>query len=307
MANSPIQARTLRHASLLLLFTTSLIAQSDHGFGAVSPVPIPQLQAHDHNGREVDLSDLLAGRRTAIQFIFTDCPTTCPLLGSLFQRVQKALPASDESSQLLTITVDPARDTPSRLTEWLQTFHHTPRWTALRLKPTALNKLLRTLSVPPGPAVAHSLQIFLIDSAGRYVARTTALPTSTQVLTALQSPAENPPHPGARIYRDKHNFVATIDGEPLAPRAARCANCHGLHRAGGSEGEVLAPSLLPSQLLTSRPRRGGPPSAYTEATFCQSLQSGRDPAGVQFSSVMPRYQIESRTCRTLWNFLTSPR
>jgi len=297
----------LRYATLLWFSTATLLAQSDHGFGPVPPVPLPDLTAHDQTGRTVSLSELLAGRRTAIHFIFTDCPTTCPLLGSLFQRVQNALPPEDEQPQLVTITVDPVRDTPPRLTDWLTTFRAGSRWTALRLATGDLNQLLRTLGIQPGPAVAHSLQIFLVDSAGRYVARTTALPTAAQVVTALQSTPEPPPHPGAQIYLTKAHHAATVDGEPLAAAAARCANCHGPDRTGRSEGEVQVPSLFANTLLASKPRRGGPPSAYTEATFCQSLQTGRDPAGVQFSSVMPRYQLDPRTCHLLWQFLTSPR
>ncbi len=295
----------LRHAVLFLLTASYLTAQSDHGFGAVKPVPLPDLIGLDHRGHEVSLRELLRERRTAIQFIFTDCPTTCPLLGSLFKRVEKALPPSEQQPQLLTITVDPARDTPTRLSAWLATFHHTPRWTALRFSPGDLNKLLRTLGIPPGPAVAHSLQIFLADSAGRYVARTTALPSAAQVVTALREQPVTPTHPGAHIYGSKSDLHATIDGEPLEPFAARCANCHGQDRAGRTEGELKVPGLLPEHLLIAQPRRGGPSSAYTETTFCQSLQSGRDPAGVQFSSVMPRYQLDPRTCHTLWQFLTT--
>jgi hypothetical protein len=53
------------------------------------------------------------------------------------------------------------------------------------------------------------------------------------------------------------------------------------------------------------PRRGGPASAYSRETFCAGLRSGVDPAGVQFSPLMPRYQIDNRSCAMLWQFLTS--
>jgi protein SCO1/2 len=298
---------TIRPIALLLLAATS-VAAADHGFGPVEPALLPDLTAHDQAGREVSLRSLVTGRRTAVQFVFTECPTTCPLLGSLFQRVQKALLPTEAEAQLLTISVDPERDTPARLTTWLSTFHAVPRWTALRIKQHALNELLRTFRLDPGPAVAHSLQIFLIDSSGRYIARTTALPTAAQVLIALRAPEPGPPpHPGAQLYLTKSNFRATVDGEPIAPHAARCANCHGPNRTGRTEGEILAPALLPATLLTPQPRRGGPPSAYSEAAFCQLLQTGRDPAGVHLSSVMPRYQLDPRACHLLWQFLTSPR
>lgn len=290
----------LRGTALFLLLAATTAAQQDHGFGAVTPVPLPNLKATDENGREIALRDLLAGRRTALQFIFTSCPTTCPLLGSLFQRVDRSLPPTAAEPQLLSITVDPAQDSPTRLAAWLQTFHHTPRWKALRLPPDSLRQLLRAFNIQPGPAVAHSLQIFLVDAEGRYIARTTALPTSIQVVTALQ---ETPQH----SVPSRSGFSATVDGEPIAAHAALCANCHGSDYTGRTEGKAVAPSLQRDALLTAKPRRGGPPSAYSEESFCQALQSGRDPAGVQFSSIMPRYQMSPQACRTLWNFLTTPR
>ena len=69
----------------------------------------------------------------------------------------------------------------------------------------------------------------------------------------------------------------------------------------------MAPALTAGALKTAQARRGGPPSNYTQASFCVSVRTGVDPAGVVLSPVMPRYQIDSRACAQLWGFLTDGR
>ena len=54
-----------------------------------------------------------------------------------------------------------------------------------------------------------------------------------------------------------------------------------------------------------RRRRGGPASAYARESFCQSLQTGIDPAGVMFASSMPRYELTAGQCAALWDFVSS--
>jgi hypothetical protein len=61
--------------------------------------------------------------------------------------------------------------------------------------------------------------------------------------------------------------------------------------------------LTAEALTAERGRRGGPPSGYTERSFCEGLRRGIDPAGVRYSDLMPRYEIDGRTCHALWQFL----
>jgi|GEM_PF-3771694 len=42
-----------------------------------------------------------------------------------------------------------------------------------------------------------------------------------------------------------------------------------------------------------------PPSACSLSAFYESLHSGLDPASVQFSPVIPRYQPSSTVCQNL--------
>jgi len=305
----------MRILFFLAVFVLPSLTAGDHPFGPVPPSALPDIRVTRHDGQTIRLRDALSGRRTAIQFVFTNCRTACPLLGSLFQRVGKGLTAPD--AQLVSISVDPVHDTPPQLAEWLSTFHATPNWSAWTVSPAYLPRLLKAFGEDSGPPSGHTLQVFIVDRTARYVARTVSLPTASAVLAELQSnqaPLEpeiqslQTPAPanGQDIFDGRTPLRATSGKEPIAANAARCANCHGANRNGGAEGSTRVPALDRNILTGAHSRRGGPPSAYTLPSFCETLRTGVDPAGVQLSQIMPRFQIDTRSCATLWHFLMKP-
>ena len=286
--------------------------QGGHGFGPVPPVELPDVAVTRHDGARLRLREVFRGHRTAVQFIFVDCPTACPLLGSLFRKVDQAL--SDSDAQLVSITVNPERDSAARLGEWRKRFAAGPRWLGLRLETVDLPAVLAAFGQESGPPTGHTLQVFLVDSLARYVARTTDLPGAAAVAGALRvEPTLAGAIPakariaatGQDIFEGRGGVTASIGTDRLDPRASHCSGCHGARGNGGGEGKTVVPGLRGAALTRSMSRRGGPASAYSRETFCASLRSGVDPAGVQFSPMMPRYEIDNRSCAMLWQFLTS--
>lgn len=305
-----------RVPQILLLLATVLAAASQdwHGFGPVAPVLLPDLEAERHDGERVRLRQVFAGRRSVVQFVFVDCPTACPLLGNLFHKVDREL--DDPSAQLVTITVNPAADTPARLNEWRRQFHASSRWLALRLAESDLKVLLRAFQQDSGPPSGHTLQVFFVDSGTQYVGRTTAMPNADAIarqLNATLRPAAPKPAPvraaapagGEDLFAGRGRIAPSTGGDFVAPETVRCAGCHGVTGEGGGEGKQRTPPIRGAELTAERRRRGGPPSRYTVESFCDSLRTGVDPAGVRFSDLMPRYALDGRSCRLLWDFLTN--
>ncbi len=89
----------------------------------------------------------------------------------------------------------------------------------------------------------------------------------------------------------------------LRPDVVRCGNCHAA-AAGPGIARSLAPRLTRDLLLQPQPRRGGPASAYSVASFCRLLRTGVDPAYVLLSLEMPQYALDDAHCQALWRFLT---
>lgn len=74
----------------------------------------------DQDGRKVKLkSEVFGDKLVVIDFAYTTCTTICPVLTALLVKVQNALAdRQGKEVALVTITVDPARDTPARLKEY---------------------------------------------------------------------------------------------------------------------------------------------------------------------------------------------
>jgi protein SCO1 len=71
-------------------------------------------QMVDQNG-EAFQSDSLRGSVTLVNFIFTSCPSVCPLLTRQMKAVQEATKGFKPPVRLVSISVDPERDTPTAL------------------------------------------------------------------------------------------------------------------------------------------------------------------------------------------------
>jgi protein SCO1/2 len=77
----------------------------------------------DHRGERFDRERLL-GRWTLVTFGFTSCPDACPTMLTNFAELRKSLVATwkGPEPQFVFVTVDPARDTPQVLSQYVPSF-----------------------------------------------------------------------------------------------------------------------------------------------------------------------------------------
>lgn len=86
---------------------------------------VPELALRDEHGRAVTKADL-RGHVTIVAFFFTGCTTVCPMLSARLGLVQHRLRNMGGLAQILSISVDPERDTPERLREYARGYHARP-------------------------------------------------------------------------------------------------------------------------------------------------------------------------------------
>lgn len=108
---------------------------------------IPDTPVLDQEGRRLNFyTDLVKGRSVAINFIFTTCTTICPPLAATFAKVQKlAGEKSGREFHLISISVDPATDTPPRLKAWSEKFKAAEGWTLVTGNKQDIDNLLKSL------------------------------------------------------------------------------------------------------------------------------------------------------------------
>jgi protein SCO1 len=76
----------------------------------------PDFVLQDAEGRQVSLADL-RGKVVVLHFIYTNCPDVCPLHAERIAEIQEMVNRTPmrELAQFVTITTDPANDTPDLL------------------------------------------------------------------------------------------------------------------------------------------------------------------------------------------------
>jgi protein SCO1/2 len=88
---------------------------------------LPPFSLVDENAKPVTLSDL-QGKVWIADFVFTSCADACPRLQQKLKRIQDRLlpPEQGGNVALLSISVDPQRDTPEKLKQYSQIFGARP-------------------------------------------------------------------------------------------------------------------------------------------------------------------------------------
>lgn len=122
-----LRQRFLFIAALLIGFTlvvAVVLPDREHQFGGSHfdpPVKSPNFSLPDSEGKVFDLSENM-DRVVLIFFGYTSCPDICPATLSDFKEVHKLLGTKADQVKFVFITVDPERDTPERLRQYLDLF-----------------------------------------------------------------------------------------------------------------------------------------------------------------------------------------
>jgi protein SCO1 len=129
----------------------------------------------DQDGRQRTDADF-RGKPFLVFFGFTHCPDICPTALFEMSEVLRRLGPDAANTAVLFISVDPERDTPEKLKEYLSSFH--PRIVGLTGSPQEIAEVEKTYRVYAkkipldggGYTMDHSAIVYLMDKDGRFVA-----------------------------------------------------------------------------------------------------------------------------------------
>jgi protein SCO1/2 len=159
----PVTARRLR-----LLRDITLPPAPPLAIGQV----VPDFTLVDQTRTRVSLSQF-RGKVVALNFVYTSCvlPQFCYRLANHFSVVQRRFATRmGRDLVLLTITFDPARDTPERLAEYARQWKADPAvWRFLTGETAAIAKVSQMFALDAFPdegLISHSTRAVVIDRAG---------------------------------------------------------------------------------------------------------------------------------------------
>jgi protein SCO1/2 len=137
--------------------------------------PAPDFALTDQDGKALDSADL-RGKVVLVSFVFTTCNGTCPATTHRMCTVADALHEQGLLKggrvQLVSITLDPDRDTPAALRRYMRLYDIDPaHWCFLTGPPRQVEKVIADWGMWARPAAQgqldHPSRIFLVDPRGR--------------------------------------------------------------------------------------------------------------------------------------------
>ncbi|GBF05670.1 electron transport protein SCO1/SenC [Deinococcus aerius] len=145
-----------------------------YGTAYTPPRAAQTFSGTDQNGQPWTFQPGGTGRTTALFFGFTHCPNICPLSLAYLEKAREALPPRErERLDIVLVSVDPDRDTPARLKEYVEFFGQA---TGVRVPEPALSQVARGYGVayqkadvksPTNYQINHTTATYLIDASGR--------------------------------------------------------------------------------------------------------------------------------------------
>lgn len=176
----------MRNKSALLLIVGLLI-----GMGLVALWGIPRLtphafhgtllqspsEAHDftltsNTGQQVSLSDF-RGKLVLLYFGYTFCPDVCPTTLAEIAAAMKILGKNAGDVQVIMISVDPERDTPAKLAEYVA--HFDPRFLGVTGTPEKIAEIATLYGIfyqknegsdATGYLIDHTATVTVVDQDG---------------------------------------------------------------------------------------------------------------------------------------------
>ncbi|HET7435346.1 MAG TPA: SCO family protein [Thermoanaerobaculia bacterium] len=155
----------------LLAFAVLAFAACHHESDLPKLFPVPSTSLVNEEGKTLNL-DSLKGNVVVYNFIFTNCTGVCPIMTNNMRAVTKKID-KDAPVRFVSISVDPAHDTPRVLADYAMRFRNDPRWMFL----TADRSTIVKLSVngfklaagdpqPGGEPLLHSAKFAIADKTG---------------------------------------------------------------------------------------------------------------------------------------------
>ncbi len=129
-----------------------------------------EIELVDHRGNDVIFPEAFKGKALLVGYVYTNCPDVCPLVTYNMRDVERELDRED--IYFLSISFDPARDTPEILAEYAENYSlDEKKWSLLTGNSRSVNQLLDRLGIAtlksPTRFTDSGREIYFIDHTDR--------------------------------------------------------------------------------------------------------------------------------------------
>jgi protein SCO1 len=150
---------------------------------------LPDVSLIDQHGSAVSLASL-KGKPVLIDFIYTSCASTCPMLTAKMAAIAHQLgPALGADVTIVSISLDPEHDTPAALAKYSKSHDADgPGWIFLTGPPPQIDQVLDAFKLrrtrESDGTITHSISAFLLGPDGHQLRQYNALDVSPDSVAA---------------------------------------------------------------------------------------------------------------------------
>jgi protein SCO1/2 len=150
---------------------------------------LPDVSLIDQHGKTISLASL-KGKPVLIDFIYTSCASTCPVLTAKIAAVARELgPALGANVTIVSITLDPEHDGPAQLAAYAKSQSADNNgWLFLTGKPADIDQVLAAFKLrrmrESDGSIMHSVSAFLLGPDGHQIRQYNALDVSAKAVAA---------------------------------------------------------------------------------------------------------------------------
>lgn len=186
-------------ALIVLIFAGSFYAQDQP---APVALPVPDIEVVNQDGRHVRFnSQVVDGRIAIVTGFFTNCSSMCPFTQEKLAQVAKLLgPRLGKDVVIVSVSVDPENDTPTRMKDWGEKFHIGPGWTLLSGNRAEVDTLLKSLGLFVELRQRHQSALMIGSAATGWV-RISSWTPSEKLAKLAESMSSAKPITNASIHR----------------------------------------------------------------------------------------------------------
>lgn len=165
----------------------AMLARPQVGRGASTMVQLHDRVLLTQDGESVRFAtDIIGNRIVVIDFVYTTCTTVCPVLSAIFGQVQDRLGERlGRQVSLVSLSVDPGRDTPQRLKATADRHHARDGWVWLTGDKTTVDHVLQGLGAYTPDFEDHPSMVLVGDGQTGTWVRFFGFPGPDQLLAAV--------------------------------------------------------------------------------------------------------------------------
>ncbi|MCB1907070.1 MAG: SCO family protein [Rhodocyclaceae bacterium] len=152
-------------------------------------VVVPNARLLDQDGRQVAfVDDVLGDKVVVIDFVYTTCTTICPVQSAVFNALQGRLADKlGDSVRLVSLSVDPRRDSPARLKQAADKYGSGPDWTWLTGEHAEVEDVLRAYGAYTPNFTDHPPLVLVGDAVSGKWTRFFGFPDISRILDVVDA------------------------------------------------------------------------------------------------------------------------